>query len=653
MVGCGGGDIPPVDVEPQQVPTETLRPRELRLEGTVVAASEGAEIASRRVVLCELQPNEDDNGVLTCFPGSEAVTTEEDGSFEFEEVQPGQYIALVDSGLAPFDVGHQQWQGETLRLGDWQWLKENYYGSPEWINVPMPGVSGVQPPRASYAVHALLAEGSPFIAAHSFSVENVPLPEGFDNRRNRQNDDDNNGNQFQNGFEFSSVQRQVVTPIVFEVGGRDRVPLEIPVVSVEPFNREAIRQEVGALNASDVLVLDQQVIDRWNLFMGGDDSAFYDMDMVTIRRLRSNEIYRIENTRITPVEERDGELVKAPGYSATDIQTGARIIVGWWDAPTGDVIETATLYRLNVRDHTGVTTQPATNGQRLYRYGFTYYRPWGRIFPDPIADMIANFYTAGAQNVQNNFTAYGTAAGTFGGDMRLIEWDQDTDDLIRSWRPNPDVPPFILLPDSGTVDIRRERFGEAVADGQVRVEQDSIRRFLNGYIMDGMTYANRPEAYPNLQETVNALLHPYYNPQHFNDMESAIILAATYSREEPLVIYADERLDSGFRVPLRSENNEVRVADWEVGWVILAYPGALSSRWAHEMGHVLDFNSEQYTFRGRPQGGSRCEPLKYMIEYMWWVERYPGDAPAWDWMPINSGLALARLLTDTYHNSGC
>ena len=46
-----------------------------------------------------------------------------------------------------------------------------------------------------------------------------------------------------------------------------------------------------------------------------------------------------------------------------------------------------------------------------------------------------------------------------------------------------------------------------------------------------------------------------------------------------------------------------------------------------------------------------------MMEFMWWVQRYPGDGPTIedenDWMQVGSGLTLARLLTGTYPNSGC
>ena len=103
----------------------------------------------------------------------------------------------------------------------------------------------------------------------------------------------------------------------------------------------------------------------------------------------------------------------------------------------------------------------------------------------------------------------------------------------------------------------------------------------------------------------------------------------------------------------RGQDKEIRVAQSEVADVLLGYPGALNSRWPHEMGHVIDFRSAQYDFTGRPTAGSRCEPFKYLMEFMWWVERYPGDANGWDWLIINSGLTLARMLTENFHNSGC
>lgn len=627
----------------------TLLPSELALPGALTEQATGQPLSGRQVVLCEVVDLADDeaNNEMVCILQAVTATTNLDGSFTLGRVEPGRYIAFVSTGLAPFDETVEAWAGEEIRLHNWGWLKDEFLGGATYINVPTPTVTEAdqQPTAASYALNTLLGEGSPFMAVAEMQAENVPLPEGFDNSRGDGPEE--------SLFEQSSVTRMTLHPTIFEVGGANRETLTLGIPTITPFDREAIRAELGPFYGAEADYFDEETVTRWNAFIGGDDSAFRDLDAKAIRELRAQNIFRIENTRIASIEEREGELVKVLGYTAIDAQTGEKVVAGWWDSATGDVIEARTLYRLNVRDHTGVRIQPGPSGEQFYHYGFSYYRPWRRILPDPVAFMVSNFYIFGSRNVEENITAYGTAASAFGGDMNLIDWDMQTDEAVRAWRPNDTVSPFILLPDSGTVDIRRERFQQAVTDGQVLVDRESIERFMDSNLMDGMTYANREETYPSAQEVEDALLYPYRTGHLFNDMEAAIILGATYQRAEPLVIRVDPRLEAGFRVPLRGGGNDVLVSYDELAWVILAYPGALNSRWAHEMGHVLDFNSEQYTFRGRPVGGSRCEPLKYMMEYMWWVQSYPGDAPEWDWMPINSGLTLSRLITDTYHNSGC
>jgi hypothetical protein len=208
----------------------------------------------------------------------------------------------------------------------------------------------------------------------------------------------------------------------------------------------------------------------------------------------------------------------------------------------------------------------------------------------------------------------------------------------------------VHLPDSGTVDIRRERFLEALTGGAVIVEERGLGRYLGSDEARSSPFVPSPDP----QEVRDALLIPYRSGHLFSDLEAAIILDATYGQGStgPLLIRISTRLEQGFQVP-RNRDREILVAADEVAGVLLGYPGALNSRWAHEMGHIVDFRSEQYEFRGRPLSGSRCEPAKYLMEFMWWVQRYPGDAPALDWAPINSGLTLARLLTEQFHNSGC
>ena len=149
---------------------------------------------------------------------------------------------------------------------------------------------------------------------------------------------------------------------------------------------------------------------------------------------------------------------------------------------------------------------------------------------------------------------------------------------------------------------------------------------------------------------IDALLTPYRSGHLFNDLEAAIILGVTYDVGRPLRIVISPRLQQGFSVP-RDGRMVVFVSENELSDVIMGYPGVLNSRWAHEMAHVVDFRSPQYSFQAA--GGRICEPIKYIVEYMWWVQRYSGDAPEWDWVPLNSGLTLSRVLEGRFHNSGC
>ena len=294
-----------------------------------------------------------------------------------------------------------------------------------------------------------------------------------------------------------------------------------------------------------------------------------------------------------------------------------------------------------------MSTVAGPDGEQFYTYGFSYYRRWDQILPDPIIALINAFYTDGVAFVYGHLVDYQNVDGFFGGDLRLLDWRIDTLDQMRAWKPS--TPPFVHLPDSGTVDIRRERFLQAISSGRVTVDEDSLTAFLDSDTLRDSNFNQQPDP----QDVRDALLIPYRSGHLFSDLEAAIILDATYGTTGgPLVIRIDESLQQGFEVPRRGDNN-VNVAPSEVADVLLGYPGALNSRWAHEMGHILDFRAAQYTFHGRPATGSRCEPIKYLIEFMWWVERYPGDAPDWDWLPINSGLTLARLLTEQFHNSGC
>lgn len=419
----------------------------------------------------------------------------------------------------------------------------------------------------------------------------------------------------------------------------------------------AIRLEMGALAREESASLDPEVAARWSAFIGGQNESYRSLDERVIRALRTDQtddgltVYPIGGALLTGVEQWGAQRLDAVGYMVFDQQTGDPTVIGWLDDFTGDVIEASTGYRLNVRDHPGEWIDTGPGGEQFYRYGFSYYRPWRRILPDPIITLANAFYSDGAQHVWRYLADYQQAADEYDqGDMTLIAWDSGTPDRVVAWMPSDGAAPTLILPDSGTVDVRRERFLEAVTSGQVKVDRESVWNFMDSDRWEnGYRYA--PEVTD--QQIVDALLTPYRSGHLFSDLEAAIILAATYGGDDPLTIHISARLEDGAGVP-RGPGNNVYIAAGEVADVILGYPGTMNSRWAHEMAHVLEFRDTRnpVPVRGRGQP-SACEPLKYMLEYMWWVERYPHDAPDWDWMPVGSGLTLARLLTGTYPNSGC
>jgi hypothetical protein len=300
-----------------------------------------------------------------------------------------------------------------------------------------------------------------------------------------------------------------------------------------------------------------------------------------------------------------------------------------------------------VRDIPGEWIESGPNGEQFYHYGFSYYRRWKRIFPDPLIVEIETFYNLGPGHVAFFLGDYQKARQAIGGDMNLIAWDSSVPEEIATFMPGNVNGAYMTMPDSGTVDVRRERFLEAIINGLVSVDNGSVLSFVNSdQGVYGPYIAN-----PDPVEVTNALLTPYRSGHLYTDMEAAIILAATYEGEGPLRIRITNRLNAGFQVP-RGGDKEILIARNEVANVILGYGGTLTGRWPHEMGHIIDFRDPQFRVR-RPAAGSACEPLKYLMEFNWWAARYNYDAPDFDWMPISSGLTLARLLTDTYPNSGC
>lgn len=598
---------------PTPTPTPSPTPPPVATIDGVLHTADGAPAAGRRVALCRL-PGEPADG-CELLPG--ATTSGDDGSFTFAGLEPARYLVITDSTLGDFDAGLTAWAGETLHPGDWPWLRDRFLalGDIDWVDAPLP--EGLPDDtlldRGAYAATTLLLGDSPFVIAHTLDEDG--------------------------GWAEAA-------PVVVDGSAGGDVPVELTAALPARPDLPALRSDPGALSQQERALFDRSMAARWDRFVAGDDSAYREDDARLIQAVRSGRLHEIGAAYFAPIEATDDQLLKAPGYVTIDVMSGATEVIGWLDGQSGDVVEASTGYRHNVLDEPGEWLEPGPNGEQFYSYGFSYYRRWGQIFPDPFITMLEGFYTTGVQHVAQNLDEYATVTEEMRGDLDRVRWHAGLLSRMEAWRPA--AAAFVHLPDSGTVDVRRERFLRAMIDGNVVVDEDSVDAFLESDEAHNSAFTTTPSR----QEVIDALRIPYRSGHLFTDMEAAIILEATYGGDGPLVIRISDDLAAGFQVP-RYGSKEVLVSPSEVADVLLGYPGALNSRWPHEMGHVVDFQSSQYTFRGRAPEGSRCEPGKYLMEFMWWVERYPGDAPDWDWMPINSGLTLARLLTEQYHNSGC
>lgn len=601
----------PVPTPPPTTPTP--EPAAV-VEGRLSPPSPGAAVEGIPVALCRVSAS---GGA--CELRAPAAYTVAAGEFRFEDVSPGAYLLVYGSGAGDFEAALARWAGALLRPGDWPWLRDEFLmlgeGAEPAVHVPAQVARDALFGRGSYGTLTLQVGKSPFVVAHDITAVD------------------------------GAAQAEL---LAVQVPPGETVPVTVTAYAPTPPDYAAERAEIGALTRDELALFDQALSSRWAQFIAGDDAAYRSLDAHTIALVRAGSLHEIGNAYFTTARRADDVLLDAPAYTTIDVLTGERVLIGWLDEATGDVVEQTTGYRLNVRDHPGEWTESGPGGEQFYHYGFSYYRRWGQLLPDPVIALIEGFYTDGIRHVDRNINDYRSVSGTFQGDLRRLAWFPNVLVEMAAWQPV--TAPFVRLPDSGTVDIRRERFREAVAGGYVVVDQESVDDFMLSSSVASGAFTGGLQR----QQVVDALLMPYYSGSLFSDMEAAIILEGTYGggSSMPLKIRISGGLEQGFLVP-RYRERQVLVSPNEVANVLLGYPGALNSRWPHELWHIVDFNAPQYTFRGPPEQGSRCEPAKYLLEFMWWVQGYPGDAPDWDWMPINSGLALARLLGEKYHNSRC
>lgn len=339
----------------------------------------------------------------------------------------------------------------------------------------------------------------------------------------------------------------------------------------------------------------------------------------------------------------------AVAYALVDEEELTVRPVAWHDASSGEVVEVNTGYRLRVLDDPGLGTRVGDAGEKLFVYGYGWYERWNRILPEPVIAQLDAFYDAGIAHVRAKLLDYKTVANPkhSGGDLQLVTWDEALLGRMSRWGKKLPAAPYVHLPDSGTVDVRRERFERAVADGHVVVDQTS----LEAYRAAERTILHFGTV-PSEAEIKKRLLAPFRKPELFSLADQAILLDAAFEGEGPLRLVIDASVGGGFFVP-DNGHKEVHVAYSEVD-LNFRYNGLIFAKLAHEAHHVIEF-------RQRPFLAERCwhhrddviETLKYLNEFMWWVQHYPGDAPNWDWAPINAGIVLASLLAGYFPNSRC
>ncbi|NDJ34250.1 MAG: hypothetical protein GYB64_06245, partial [Chloroflexi bacterium] len=442
LVGCRADGPNPTE-EPPTLPPDTPT----TLAGVVSPLFASDSVGGRALALCVVESRLA-RFPLACEPTGLRTTTAPDGSFRFQNIPPARYAVLVDSGLGDFSAALDTWRGAILRPGDWEWVQQTYLGlaPAESTHLNLPGSFPVPLDQAGYAVDTLSLGDSPFIVAHRVAAEDGTV---------------------------------LVHPIVADLTRTRLVEISFPVGTPEPLDRAAIREAVGPLTREDLRWVDPQVADRWTRFTNGDDTAFRDTDARLIAALRTGAIHPIGGTTFTTVEQGGGRLLKWMAYRVVDVDSGEEQIVGHVDPITGDVIEAVSGYRLNVLDPPGEWITPGPNGEQIYHYGFSYYRRWERILPDPVIAMVERFYTQGASHVRRWSDLYQTADATFGGDLSLVAWDTTLPNRIAGFNPSTLTPPTLYLPDSGTVDVDRGRFLQAMIDGQVTVDRDSVMAFYN------------------------------------------------------------------------------------------------------------------------------------------------------------------------------
>ena len=372
-----------------------------------------------------------------------------------------------------------------------------------------------------------------------------------------------------------------------------------------------------------------------------------------INAVENQEIYLIDGLlfdNIEGYERPEGAPINAPAYVLVDEDTDDGKVVAWYDINTNLVVETSTGYPLNVRSAPGIGITAGANGEEFYSYGFAWYPRWERILPEPVIKLLDDFYNEGIDHVQTNIEKYQLAADPdyFGGELNLVSWDEDLLAVMEMWGPDLGGAPFMPLPDSGTVDLSSESFQKAIDNGLIIIDQNGLDQYLLSDFPKNSTFnINQSQ-----DSVTQVLLKPFQSPNSFSDLQKLIINGIIYDGRGSLTLVIDFDLEGGYFVPASGEK-VVKIAPREID-LTFGYDGLYFSKIPHELSHSFIYNKHSFLAEScLPNEDDIVETFSYLLEFMWWVQQYPGNAPSWGWETINSGLILARMLNGIYYNFGC
>jgi hypothetical protein len=376
-------------------------------------------------------------------------------------------------------------------------------------------------------------------------------------------------------------------------------------------------------------------------------------DDAIIAMIRDEEIFMIEGLyfdRIGGLKSPVDAPVNAPAYVRVNHETNEPHVVAWYDKSSDHVIEASTGYPMNIRSNPGVGIAAGPNGEEYYVYGFAWYPPWERILPEPMIELVEAFYSEGIEYVQNRLEKFQTVADPdyFGGDLNLASWDEGMISFMEDWGAELAGAPFMALPDSGSVDIRDVHFQKVLNDGLIIVDESSV----DEYILSDYPQNSKYDTNQSKHTVTTKLLTPFRTLKRYSDLHKLIILGGVDDHRGPLLIKIDFDLQGGFFVP-DSGDKIIHIAPDEVN-LMFGYDGIYFAKLPHELAHYIAYRDHDFIdSRCWPNEDDMVETFPYMLEYMWWVQQYPHNAPYWDWEPINSGLVLARLLNGSFPNFSC